>query len=65
MGIFDRFKEKADDAVEQAKSALGGHKDKASDGMGEMTGKSRQGAPDPADQAAAHDMDSEGGHEPM
>ncbi|MDH6135154.1 uncharacterized protein YjbJ (UPF0337 family) [Kitasatospora sp. MAA4] len=75
MGIFDKFREKADEAVEQAKTALGGHKDRASDAMsdtghrasdamGDMTGRSRESAVDPVEQAA-HDMDSEGGHDPM
>lgn len=45
MGIFDKFKEKADEAMEHGKAALGGHKHDTSDAMSQGGQKAAERMP--------------------
>ncbi|MDH6110631.1 hypothetical protein P3T36_002961 [Kitasatospora sp. MAP12-15] len=67
MGVFEKFRDKADEALEQAKQAMTGHRHQPSDAMsegGRKAAERMESGPDPLEQAES-DMESEGGHEPM
>ncbi len=48
MGFFDKFRSKTEELTEQAKSAMGGHKDKAADAMSDASQKAAEHMPGPA-----------------